>query len=292
MENSNPILNELKALSPVVAAIGQQPTYIVPQGYFDGLAMQLMLRIAVEEKTGTEPVIHISKENVYELPQDYFEGLAGTIMNRIKAEETKNPKEELELLSPLLGQVGRKMPFATPDGYFNDIADNLIAGVKAIDFVNEELENLSPTMNGLKNKQVYEVPAGYFETSANVFLEKAKQQQPAKLISMGADRKIMRYAAAAVIAGLVVLAGFMYSGNSKPQTGTSQVPELAKVTDQEMENFLNTNTAFVADTSTIVTTDALDEITEKDSKDLLANVSDEELQQYAADQHIETPIIN
>jgi len=187
MEKNNPILNELKEISPLVAAIGKQPLYSVPAGYFDELAIQVMLRIAMEEKAGMDTMLNISKENVYQVPpgyfeglsanvmnlikaketekkgdadpvadftkenayqapQGYFDGLAGNIMNRIKAQETGSAKEELELLSPLLGQIAKKNPFTSPEGYFNDISDNIIAGVKAIDFVNEELENLSPVM--------------------------------------------------------------------------------------------------------------------------------------------------
>jgi hypothetical protein len=292
MDNNNIILNELKEISPVVAAIGNQLPYTVPQGYFDDFSAQLMLRIAIEEKGGTDPVLQINKDNVYQVPTGYFENLAGNIINRIKAQEIENPREELELLSPLIGQIGKKNPFSSPEGYFNEFSDNIIAGVKAIDFVNDELENLSPLMAGLKNKQVYEVPDGYFETTTAAILQKAKQQQPAKVISIGFGKKIMRYAAAAVITAVIATGSWIYfkPAATNPDTIAGIMEKVKKASDDEILNYTENSTASVADTSTIIGTD--DDISNNDSKDLLANISDEELQQYATDQHLETPITN
>jgi len=296
MENINPILIEIKDISPVVAGIGNLNPYTAPQAYFDGFAIQLMLRIALEEKAGIDPVLNINKDNIYQVPDNYFDNLAGNILNHIKARETSNAKEELELLSPLLGQIGKKNPFTSPDGYFNDFSDNIVAGVKAIEFVNEELENLSPTMFDLKNKRVYEVPDGYFDSIAATILEKAKKQQPAKVVSIGFGRKIMRYAAAAVITGIVAVSVYFYSGNSK--VVTVDLPgAVAKIPDQEIENFLNDNTVALANIGT--ETDSLNTATTvedagtnaEDTKDLLADISDEDLQQYV-DQRSETPVTN
>ena len=289
MENKNPILDELKDISPFVAAIGNQLPYTVPQGYFDGFAVQLILRIAIEEKAGVDPVLNINKDNVYDAPKGYFDNLADNIMNRIKAQETDSAKEELELLSPLLGQIGKKNPFSSPEGYFNDFSGNIVAGVKAIDFVNEELENLSPVMLGLKDKQVYEVPSGYFDTTPAVILAKA-QQQPGKVISIGFGKRIMRYAAAAVVVGIIAISGYVIS--NKPAKIESPVADIKKITwdstnvakipDQEIESFLNTNTPSLADMSDDNT------VSDNDIKDLLADISDEDLQQYL-EQHGATP---
>ncbi len=281
----------------MVAQIGNQNPYAVPPVYFDNLPMQVLLRIAMEEKAGTDPVLNISKENTYQAPQGYFEGLAGNILNRIKAQEAGNAKEELELLSPLLGQIGKKTPFTSPEGYFTDFSENMMAGVKAIEFVNEELENLSPLMIELKSKQVYEVPQGYFDTTAAIILNKIKQQPPAKVISIGFGKKIMRYAAAAVITGIVVLSGYFYAGKRTVSAIDDIHTAAAKIPDQEIENFLNNSSSALAD----IGMDAADTVAAKDvaavdsnandTKDLLANISDEELQQYI-DQRSETPVTN
>ncbi len=302
MDKNNPILNELKDISTVVAALGRQPVYLVPEGYFEHLPLQVMLRIAIEEKAGADPLLHVSKDNIYQAPQGYFDNLAGNILQRIKAEETGNAREELEILSPLLGQLARKVPFTAPEGYFADFSDNIVAGVKAVDFVNEELENLSPTMRDLKDKQVYEVPEGYFDSTATAFLQQAKQQQPAKLFSIGFGSKLVRYAAAAVVTGIIVLTGYLYSGKTRTATPAAAdiSTALAKIPDQEVENFLNNSTAALADIGTdladtdTATTSAIaveNEGNADETKDLLADISDEELQQYV-DQRTETPITN
>jgi hypothetical protein len=241
-------------------------------------------------------MVNITKENVYQAPAGYFDNLAGNILNRVKAEEADAHLEEPDLSSTLWQQLGKKNPFTVPEGYFDDFSDNIVAGAKAIEFVNEELENLSPLMISLKTKQVYEVPAGYFDGNAEAILKKLNEPAAAKVISIGFGKKIMRYAAAAVVAGLVVVSGYFITktpdqiaATGRKQTALDSLGGVAKLSDQDLENFLNINTASVADTSTIITTD--EEITEKDSKDLLANITDEELQHYA-EQHVETPITN
>jgi len=292
MENSNPILKELMEISPVVGTIGKRLLFTVPAGYFDSLAMQVLMRMAIEEKSGEDPVLNINKEPVYEVPAGYFENLAGTVMNRIKA-DTANAKDELELLSPVLSKINKGNPFSSPEGYFTDISDNIIAGVKAIDFVNEELENLSPVMAGLKKKPVYEVPAGYFDANPAVILEKAKEQLPAKVVRIGFGKRVIRYAAAAVVTGIVVMTGYLYQ--HKPAAPVTDIAAAtAKIPDQEIESFLNNNTVSIGDTyADTVNTAAVDEAgaSGDETKDLLADISDEELQKYV-DQHNETPITN
>jgi len=279
-------------ISPVLRAIDNRTPYTVPAGYFDTVAVQVILRIAIEEKSGEDPVLQINKNSVYQAPEGYFENLADNIINRIKAADASNAKEELELLSPLLGRIGKTNPFSSPEDYFTDISDNIVAGVKAIAFVNEELENLSPVMIELKNKPVYDVPEGYFETVPAIILQKAKAQQPAKVIGIRFSKRIIRYAAAAVVTSIIILSGYLFQNkNAIPVTDIAKAT--AKIPDQEIENFLNNSTVSLADTytDTLSATTAEDNSDSDDTKDLLADISDEELQKYV-DQHSENPITN
>ena len=43
--------------------------------------------------------------NVYTIPDGYFDGLAQQVMNRIKLLEAENTEEELKLLSPMLASI-------------------------------------------------------------------------------------------------------------------------------------------------------------------------------------------
>ena len=102
----------------------------------------------------------------------------------------------------------------------------------------------------------------------------------------------MRYAAAAVVVGILVVAGFLLPNNHGKTPTNFDAASMAKIPDQEIENFLNNNSLGLSEIGTepAISENSLDSL---DTKDLLANVSDEELQQYV-DLHGngETPVTN
>ena len=231
------ILDELNQISPLVAGIGAANPYTVPEGYFEAFSELLMARIKVERL---------------------------------------NAKEELEMLSPLLSSISRKVPYEMPANYFSELSDHALGGAKAIDFVNEELENLSPLMNSLKGKSVYEAPEGYFDTLADQILAEAKKQKPAKVVAFRPVKKIMRYAVAAVVIGVMAISVWL----SQREPGK---PSIAKIengieaaSDEEILNFIQSSEAPLAET--VLTSD--DEMSVADMKVMLADVSDKELEQF------------
>ena len=283
MENRITILNELQEISSLVAGIGPGLPFQVPQGYFEEFALMVLVKIATEQKLGADPFLNICKDNIYELPNGYFEGLADAILNRVKASEAYNVKEELNLLSPVLGQLDKNSPFTTPDGYFSELSHNVVSGVQAIEFVNEELENLSPMMGSLKGKVVYLVPEGYFEQFPTTVLNTLRHPS-AKVISLSFSRRVIRYAVAAAVIGVLALVTWImvpHAGNSGIEvagtgTDTELKQKVKSVSDAEILNYTDDNSVALAD-ATSATGAA---IGEKDAKDLLADVSDEELQHY------------
>ncbi|MEO6313420.1 MAG: hypothetical protein ABIU63_17475 [Chitinophagaceae bacterium] len=283
MKNNTATYRELKDLSPFVAAIGNQTPYALPPGYLEDFAVQLVLRIALEEKAGVDPVLNISKSVVFDTPEGYFEGFADRLLIRIKAQETENAGDELALLSPLLSKMDKKSPFTAPEGYFSDLSASIMTGVQEVAIVNADEADVSPMMQGLKEKRVYEVPAGYFENNPATIVSKVTEQPTGKLLSFGFGKKAMRYAAAAVVTGIIVVTGYVIS--TRPDmlhsvAASKSAPwdsaRVAAIPDQEIEGFLNANTVSVADITTI------DDHTvdEEDIKDLLADIPDEELQRY------------
>ena len=282
------LLQRVKAeeisLSPALQQANNNP-YQVPQGYFESLAGKLLQRVKEEEPI-LSTTLQQAKQGTYEVPQGYFDSLPDIILNRIKAEQTDSVNEELEILSPLLSQIGKRTPFSTPAGYFEELSENAVAGAQAIDFVNGALENLSPLMSSLKNKPVYEVPAGYFEQLPGEVLQAAKAQQPAKVVSISFTRRVIQYAAAAVVAGVIAVAGWMYM--SKPVVPPVDVagfdvpkPQLDSISDEVLANYLENQTPAPAETaSATANTTSNAEIDAVDMKDMLADVSDEDLQQY------------
>lgn len=278
MENRNTILNELKAISPVVAEAGFRNVYEVPAGYFEALPGR-MLELLKGADGEFSPVLPEKKDNPYQVPQGYFDNFAASVLQRIKAGEARSAKEELETLSLLLSGLGKKMPFSTPDNFFEELSDNAVSGAKAIDFVNVELENLSPLMRSLKDKQVYKAPAGYFDQLPRQIVQKVKSQ-PAKVVSISFTRRVVRYAAAAVVAGLVVVAAWLYVGNGSG-TGESLVG-IEQISDDALESFMETDQDTPGDATMLAVNS---EINPEDLKEMLVDISDEELEKYA-DQYI------
>lgn len=249
MATRKDILNELESISPVVARISFVNPYQVPQGYFDGLSDEVLLKIKAD--------------NV-------------------------SPKEELENLSPLLSSLSKKLPYEAPAGYFSELSEHAVAGVKAIEFVNVELENLSPTMSSLRSANVYEVPSGYFDSLADNVLKNVRQHRSAKVVSMNFGKKVMRYAVAAVITGLIALGGWLYFAPSTTTSIASIENKVKQVSEDEMMNFLE-NDALIAMESNSAGSEQIDAT---DMKSMLADVSDEELEQFANANNDPNPIIS
>ena len=101
-----------------------------------------------------------------QVPDGYFEGLSELMLNRIKAMNAANAKDELNYLSPVLNNISKEMPYSVPVGYFNNLEEKLMHGVReSEDYLSakEELESISPLLSGLKKEMPYSVPQQYFE---------------------------------------------------------------------------------------------------------------------------------
>lgn len=100
--------NEYKILNQITPQI--KNPYRIIDGYFDGIANGVFLRIA-------------SKKITNQLPEDYFETLSSQILNKIKS--TKNEiVEELEEVAPFLNSFEKKNLYKIPSEYFNDLSIN------------------------------------------------------------------------------------------------------------------------------------------------------------------------
>jgi hypothetical protein len=288
VETKSDILSELKQISPLIAEVGRQNLFKAPDNYFERLPDEILMHIKAGKIDDTLPAfLNIAdKKPVFASPPDgYFESFAAKIITRIKAEETDSVDEELSILSPILSKANRNIPFNTPAGYFKELSENVIAGVKAVDFVNDELENLPTFMNDLKNKNPYQTPAEYFDKLAESILSNIKNlPQQAKVISITKRKTWLKFAAAAVIAGIITTAGFlMFNKNNTVLPAADPVAALAKVSDQEMLDYLQNQNLGAPDSSInseLAIADLSDNDNDNDAADLLSNVSDEELQQY------------
>ena len=212
----------------------------------------------------------------YKVPADYFGQLSSAVLAAVKA-GSENAADELQALSPLLGSISRKTPYQLPEGYFESLSENTLAETKAVAFVQEELDDFSPVLHNLKHAPLYEVPAGYFDQLPDVILSKVRSEQPAKVVKMGSRNVLRRYIAAAAVLAVMITGAWLYfqpsSGTENPKTTVA----IQQVPDEELVRFID-DQALAAEIAG--NTIAYTEFDNNDMHDLLADVSDEELQQY------------
>ena len=201
---------------------------------------------------------------------------------------------ELLEIAPFLGRGGGlKTPYAIPVGYFEDFTDILMyrirfeaegfgeaAGVSAP----EEIAEISPLLAELKNKNPYQVPKGYFENlNANV---QVTENVPLKLVAVPQFNKtkkisipirIVRYAAAACIVGMLGIFTFKITHNR----GVDPIKGLTTISDQAIANYLDSDDIhWTPDNMSDLQTSTVD-LSDNDIHDLLGNVPDVELEQYS-----------
>lgn len=245
MNNRNDILTELAQLSPALAAIPFRNVFTVPDGYFDHLPQVLL------SNTKAETGLEIPKENQFSVPEGYFDGLAGNIMAKINAMESKQANDELRRISPFLSGIEKTNLFSVPEGYFEHLPAHI---QKRISPVTEETLSISETVATVGNKNVFTVPVGYFDAVEDEV--RSALPREAKLVQMQPRRSVFRYAAAAVITGLLGISLFFVFDKKEPtgmpddQTfalaneileNNSFDAELDKLSAADLENYLTAN---------------------------------------------------
>jgi hypothetical protein len=115
------ITQELNDLGSILANAPRGNNYSVPDGYFEGLAMQVLGRIEsgsldADDATG----LNISKAMPYEVPANYFDGLADAIMRAIH-QTAMDSQTEIASISPLLSNINKQPVYSVPDGYFETL---------------------------------------------------------------------------------------------------------------------------------------------------------------------------
>jgi hypothetical protein len=107
----------------------------------------------------------IGNANVFAVPGNYFEFVSDTVMACLH--------EENRLLN--IDGTGKD---DVPEGYFNGLADAIIAKIKGEkDMPAEELKEISALLSGIKKANVFEVPAQYFDqVTADILLQTDSEQ--------------------------------------------------------------------------------------------------------------------
>ena len=212
----------------------------------------------------------------YSVPAGYFENFAASVLQKLQGETSVSVNEELEGLSPVLAGISKEMPFTVPHGYFNSSVDGLTSWVK------EE----EPTLFSGNKKMPYEVPAGYFEDLPGIVLKKVSPQE-AKVISITSSRRWMRYAVAALVAGVITVSSVLYFGKDKSVDPASDSyswleKNLKNIPDNELDEFLNTT--YIA-TPAIAKTGSSDKV---EVRKLLKDIPNAELDKFLEEISVDT----
>ena len=120
MENRIDILNELKELSPTIAAIEKVNVFRVPQGYFEYLGADILMGIETENRSANTVSL------VSDLPTGYFNTLSGSILAKIKTTEAEDAAAEIRALSPMLYSIQNETVFEVPQGYFENLSEEIL----------------------------------------------------------------------------------------------------------------------------------------------------------------------
>lgn len=219
------------------------------------------------------------KESLYHLPAGYFADLPGRILLRIHTMEA-GMAEETAVLSPLVNEISRRMPYTVPEGYFNGLdkkLEQIMAGKNELN-PGEELQELSPLLAGLKDKTTYRVPEGYFKNEPGIAAPVVEPQPAARVVPI-TGRTWFRFAAAAVIIGFVATIGFFMLRKDATNMESTEKSfawvkqSMKKVSTDDITEFVELAGAGAVD---VVKTTARDAII----NDLLKDVSDKEIQQF------------
>ncbi|MEO7316580.1 MAG: hypothetical protein ABIW47_15425 [Ginsengibacter sp.] len=123
MEKNKEILNELKAISPLLVEISRENIQSVPAGYFDILEKRISIYSLLNQE---ETRNAFKKEGAAGIPDAYFENLPDSILSKVKEREEKEVEEEY----PLLNSLKNIHVFQVPEGYFDNLSDDIRSNIQ------------------------------------------------------------------------------------------------------------------------------------------------------------------
>ena len=236
-------------MSPAVADVPRLNVFTVAEDYFPGIEAELAARISADT---------FYSQNTFDVPQGYFESLETSILEKIRAQEN-TLAENVSGSSSILAAISNVNIFTVPQEYFDGLEKSILQKIRAEEniSVNEEMNALSPLIAGIGKENIFTVPAGYFAQPG--FKE---TPAPAKVVQMNParSRSIFRYAAAAVITGLLGIS--IINITSKEQHIKDPVGATAAVSNNNIQTLTND----------IVKTGSFDKE--------LASLSDDDIDQY------------
>jgi hypothetical protein len=203
-------------------------------------------------------------QNIYAVPADYFEGFASQVIARIQAEA-------------YISSLPNENPYHVPAGYFDGLQDRIISFIRNhpdYQTSQEELESISPLLSGLNKKPVYSVPENYFEQ-----LDIKTPQPEVKVISI-AKRSWFKYAAAAVVVGMIVTSSLLiFNSGAKADPKTNPYgwvkDKMKKVDKDDISEFVQ-----MAEPETALKENGAVGVKPGEIKELMKDVSSSEIDKF------------
>jgi oligoribonuclease (3'-5' exoribonuclease) len=174
-------------------------------------------------------------------------------------------------------------------GYFEGLPAAILAHVKnnaVTSEVQAELDEIAPLLNTISKQNIFTVPAGYFEKADFVSAIQSTKKQ-GKLVNMRFARRWTQYAAAAVMAGVLVTGAFMFTDTKgtaeyEKYSNIDVSSELNKVSEDELVNYLDSDEHY-ASVPDIALAEAGGAEETLDDAEPVQVLSDDELSQYLKD---------
>lgn len=204
----------------------------------------------------------------YKVPVGYFDAFSEMILERIS-----------------IGLPNKVHVFKVPENYFEQLPDAILRAVRHTE-VSDELQEIAPFLQSIPKTNPYQTNTVPVIDIQAMIAEKKVLTDTGKVIAMPAFRKSTwtRFAAAAVMIGVLVTAAFIYNGNrTNESVNTDQYAqmdvsnEISKLSEDELTNYLSSAEKLViasADRESL----QIDEL--PDVNDHLNDMSDDELKQY------------
>ncbi|MFT3948624.1 MAG: hypothetical protein QM763_16795 [Agriterribacter sp.] len=221
---------------------------------------------------------------------------------------------EMKEIGAIIAGIEKTNLFSVPENYFTQFPEKVLAYIQQKENIavsaKDEIEILSPLLASLKNKSTLAIPGNYFEQFS--FSPVTREEHEAALVtapvrSISAGRKWIRYAAAAVITGIIGLTAFWAINKSttnhhanagnvaiQQHNNNQQVNDFSGIPDETLAKYLSATPAI------ILTPDSADsglydiavmDIDEKKLANLLQEMPDEDLISYTNDTRDENIVL-
>lgn len=183
--------------------------------------MKFSAEILEELKTVSPSLASLAKVNVFSVPEGYFDELSINTLKNIHR----------------LADNGAAN-LSVPNGYFEDLTSSILDKIKENEqTASQELRSLSPMLYSIQNENVFTVPRGYFNNLENNILDKVTGNTGAKVVEFKKRASIWKYAAAAVVTGIIGLSSILMFNS----TSDSNV---SKATEESISTAFNTASQF------------------------------------------------